>query len=121
MGDEVIGMCYSNNKIIMYKKRVSLYSIAISLSVIRLSNLEMLDLGSTSFNNSILSFVEGLPSLKSLYLNYNRRLIDLKCYFFFHLDQILINYSFFCKGWSIHVLTNPLFDKFSIVFIHISK
>eukprot|EP00258_Populus_trichocarpa_P017831 XP_006379987.2 receptor-like protein 13 isoform X1 [Populus trichocarpa] len=46
----------------------------------KLSNLEILDLESNSFNNSILSFVEGLPSLKSLYLDYNRLegLIDLK-------------------------------------------
>ncbi|KAI5557664.1 hypothetical protein BDE02_18G119200 [Populus trichocarpa] len=46
----------------------------------KLSNLEILHLGSNSFNNSVLSFVEGLPSLKTLYLNYNRLegLIDLK-------------------------------------------
>ncbi|KAI5557680.1 hypothetical protein BDE02_18G119900 [Populus trichocarpa] len=46
----------------------------------KLSNLEILDLESNSFNNSILSFVEGLPSLKSLYLDYNRLegSIDLK-------------------------------------------
>jgi len=46
----------------------------------KLSNLEILYLESNSFNNSILSFVEGLPSLKSLYLSYNRLegLIDLK-------------------------------------------
>ncbi|KAL3567144.1 hypothetical protein D5086_032559, partial [Populus alba] len=46
----------------------------------KLSNLEILYLDYNSFNNSILSFVEGLPSLKSLYLDYNRLegLIDLK-------------------------------------------
>ncbi|KAI9401086.1 hypothetical protein POPTR_001G063300v4 [Populus trichocarpa] len=46
----------------------------------KLSNLEILDLEYNSFNNSILSFVERLPSLKSLYLDYNRLegLIDLK-------------------------------------------
>jgi len=46
----------------------------------KLSNLEILDLEDNSFNNSILSFVEGLPSLKSLDLNYNKLegLIDLK-------------------------------------------
>uniref|UniRef100_A0A2K1R6A5 Leucine-rich repeat-containing N-terminal plant-type domain-containing protein n=1 Tax=Populus trichocarpa TaxID=3694 RepID=A0A2K1R6A5_POPTR len=46
----------------------------------KLSNLESLYLEDNSFNNSILSFVEGLPSLKSLYLSYNRLegLIDLK-------------------------------------------
>jgi Leucine-rich repeat (LRR) protein len=46
----------------------------------KLSNLEILDLEDNSFNNSILSFVEGLPSLKILYLDYNRLegLIDLK-------------------------------------------
>ncbi|KAJ6857755.1 hypothetical protein NC651_039240 [Populus alba x Populus x berolinensis] len=46
----------------------------------KLSNLEFLDLRYNSFNNSILSFVESLPSLKSLYLDYNRLegLIDLK-------------------------------------------
>nr|XP_034906219.1 receptor-like protein 14 [Populus alba] len=46
----------------------------------KLNNLEILYLGHNLFNNSILSFVEGLPSLKSLYLSYNRLegLIDLK-------------------------------------------
>uniref|UniRef100_A0A3N7ERQ6 Leucine-rich repeat-containing N-terminal plant-type domain-containing protein n=1 Tax=Populus trichocarpa TaxID=3694 RepID=A0A3N7ERQ6_POPTR len=46
----------------------------------RLRNLDYLDLGSNSFDNGILSSVEGFPSLKSLYLNYNRLegLIDLK-------------------------------------------
>ncbi|KAI9401103.1 hypothetical protein POPTR_001G065318v4 [Populus trichocarpa] len=46
----------------------------------RLSNLEYLDLGINGFDNSILSYVERLSSLKSLYLNYNRLegLIDLK-------------------------------------------
>ncbi|KAJ6857718.1 hypothetical protein NC651_039211 [Populus alba x Populus x berolinensis] len=46
----------------------------------KLSNLEILDLAYNSFDNNILSFVEGLPSLKSLYLDYNRLegLIDLK-------------------------------------------
>ncbi|XP_011009849.1 PREDICTED: probable LRR receptor-like serine/threonine-protein kinase At4g36180 isoform X3 [Populus euphratica] len=46
----------------------------------RLRNLDYLDLGSNSFDNGILSFVEGFPSLKSLYLYYNRLegLIDLK-------------------------------------------
>ncbi|KAJ6958597.1 hypothetical protein NC653_040295 [Populus alba x Populus x berolinensis] len=46
----------------------------------KLSNLEILNLEYNSFNNSILSFVEGLPSLKSLSLGYNRLegLIDLK-------------------------------------------
>ncbi|KAJ6857670.1 receptor-like protein 15 isoform X3 [Populus alba x Populus x berolinensis] len=46
----------------------------------KLSNLEFLDLEYNSFNNSILSFVEGLSSLKSLYLENNRLegLIDLK-------------------------------------------
>ncbi|XP_011017636.1 PREDICTED: phytosulfokine receptor 1-like isoform X11 [Populus euphratica] len=46
----------------------------------KLSNLEILDLGDNSFNNSILSYVEGLPSLKTLYLGYNRLegSIDLK-------------------------------------------
>uniref|UniRef100_A0A2K2BTJ3 Leucine-rich repeat-containing N-terminal plant-type domain-containing protein n=1 Tax=Populus trichocarpa TaxID=3694 RepID=A0A2K2BTJ3_POPTR len=46
----------------------------------KLSNLEYLYLEDNSFNNSILSFVEGLPSLKSLYLGYNRLegSIDLK-------------------------------------------
>ncbi|KAJ6932481.1 LRR receptor-like serine/threonine-protein kinase [Populus alba x Populus x berolinensis] len=46
----------------------------------RLRNLDSLDLSSNSFDNSILSFVEGFPSLKSLYLDYNRLegLIDLK-------------------------------------------
>ncbi|KAJ6932486.1 LRR receptor-like serine/threonine-protein kinase [Populus alba x Populus x berolinensis] len=46
----------------------------------RLRNLDYLDLGSNSFDNRILSFVEGFPSFKSLYLSYNRLegLIDLK-------------------------------------------
>ncbi|XP_061951425.1 receptor-like protein 9a isoform X2 [Populus nigra] len=46
----------------------------------KLSNLKILALEDNSFNNSILSFVEGLPSLKTLYLDYNRLegLIDLK-------------------------------------------
>ncbi|KAJ6942318.1 hypothetical protein NC652_008207 [Populus alba x Populus x berolinensis] len=46
----------------------------------RLRNLDYLDLRSNSFDNSILSFVEGFPSLKSLYLSYNKLegLIDLK-------------------------------------------
>ncbi|KAI9397476.1 hypothetical protein POPTR_003G041600v4 [Populus trichocarpa] len=46
----------------------------------RLRNLDYLDLGSNSLDNSILSFVEGFPSLKLLYLYYNRLegLIDLK-------------------------------------------
>ncbi|KAJ6924605.1 receptor-like protein 15 isoform X3 [Populus alba x Populus x berolinensis] len=46
----------------------------------KLSNLEYLDLGNNSFANSILSYIEGLPSLKYLYLDYNRLegLIDLK-------------------------------------------
>ncbi|KAL9339855.1 hypothetical protein Peur_068870 [Populus x canadensis] len=46
----------------------------------KLSNLEFLYLAFNSLDNSILSFVEGLPSLKSLYLSYNRLegLIDLK-------------------------------------------
>ncbi|KAJ6994910.1 receptor-like protein 15 isoform X3 [Populus alba x Populus x berolinensis] len=46
----------------------------------KLSNLEYLHLGNNSFANSILSYIEGLPSLKYLYLDYNRLegLIDLK-------------------------------------------
>uniref|UniRef100_A0A3N7HYC5 Leucine-rich repeat-containing N-terminal plant-type domain-containing protein n=1 Tax=Populus trichocarpa TaxID=3694 RepID=A0A3N7HYC5_POPTR len=46
----------------------------------RLSNLEHLDLGLNHFDNSILSFLEGFSSLKSLYLGYNKLegLIDLK-------------------------------------------
>ncbi|KAL3567163.1 hypothetical protein D5086_032578, partial [Populus alba] len=46
----------------------------------KLSNLEILHLEYNSLDNNILSFVEGLPSLKSLYLDYNRLegLIDLK-------------------------------------------
>ncbi|KAJ6942315.1 hypothetical protein NC652_008204 [Populus alba x Populus x berolinensis] len=46
----------------------------------RLRNLDYLHLGSNSFDNSILSFVEGFPFLKSLYLNYNKLegIIDLK-------------------------------------------
>jgi hypothetical protein len=46
----------------------------------RLRNLDYLNLRSNSFDNSILSYVEGFPSLKSLYLDYNRLegLIDLK-------------------------------------------
>nr|TKR90058.1 hypothetical protein D5086_0000237060 [Populus alba] len=46
----------------------------------KLSNLELLDLEYNCFNNSILWYIEGLPSLKVLYLSYNRLegLIDLK-------------------------------------------
>ncbi|XP_061950958.1 cuscuta receptor 1-like [Populus nigra] len=46
----------------------------------KLNNLKILALEDNSFNNSILSCVEGLPSLKTLYLDYNRLegLIDLK-------------------------------------------
>ncbi|KAL9339852.1 hypothetical protein Peur_068867 [Populus x canadensis] len=46
----------------------------------KLNNLEILDLANNSFDKNILSFVEGLSSLKSLYLDYNRLegLIDLK-------------------------------------------
>ncbi|KAL5825877.1 hypothetical protein ACOSQ3_021940 [Xanthoceras sorbifolium] len=45
-----------------------------------LSNLEMLDLGSNSFNDSIISSLTTLSSLKYLYLNYNRlkRTIDVQ-------------------------------------------
>ncbi|KAL5823966.1 hypothetical protein ACOSQ4_021866 [Xanthoceras sorbifolium] len=45
-----------------------------------LSNLEMLDLGSNSFNNSMISSLTTLSSLKYLYLNYNKlkRPIDLQ-------------------------------------------
>ncbi|XP_052302785.1 receptor-like protein 15 isoform X3 [Populus trichocarpa] len=48
----------------------------------RLSNLEILDLGSNSFDNSILSSMKGFSSLKLLYLDYNRLegLIDLEEY-----------------------------------------
>uniref|UniRef100_A0A2K2BTC8 Uncharacterized protein n=1 Tax=Populus trichocarpa TaxID=3694 RepID=A0A2K2BTC8_POPTR len=46
----------------------------------RLSNLEILDLGSNRFDNNILSSMKGLSSLKLLYLDYNRLegLIDLE-------------------------------------------
>ena len=46
----------------------------------RLSNLEHLNLRLNHFNNSILSFVKGFSSLKSLYLGYNKLegLINLK-------------------------------------------
>ncbi|KAI5557726.1 hypothetical protein BDE02_18G122800 [Populus trichocarpa] len=46
----------------------------------KLSNLESLYLQDNSFDNSILSFVEELPSLKSLHLAYNRLegILDLK-------------------------------------------
>ena len=40
MGDEVINMFYSDDGIIMYKRRVSLYYIVVALLMIRLSNLE---------------------------------------------------------------------------------
>ncbi|XP_038696591.1 receptor-like protein 13 [Tripterygium wilfordii] len=38
----------------------------------KLSNLEVLRLGSNKFNNSILSFLRGLSSLKALYLDFNQ-------------------------------------------------
>ncbi|KAJ6932490.1 receptor-like protein 1 [Populus alba x Populus x berolinensis] len=46
----------------------------------RLRNLDYLDLGLNSFDKSILSYVEGFPSLKSLYLDYNKLegIINLK-------------------------------------------
>uniref|UniRef100_A0A6N2KFN2 Leucine-rich repeat-containing N-terminal plant-type domain-containing protein n=1 Tax=Salix viminalis TaxID=40686 RepID=A0A6N2KFN2_SALVM len=46
----------------------------------KMSMLEYLDLGSNRLDNSILSFMDGLSSLKTLYLGYNRLegLIDLK-------------------------------------------
>jgi Leucine-rich repeat (LRR) protein len=48
--------------------------------LLRLSNLEHLDLGYNQFDNSILSFMKGFSSFKSLYLGYNRlkKLTNLK-------------------------------------------
>ncbi|KAJ6857673.1 receptor-like protein 15 isoform X3 [Populus alba x Populus x berolinensis] len=60
----------------------------------KLSNLERLDLEHNSFDNTILSFVEGLPSLKLLYLGYNKLegLIDLKDFQnLSSLEELLLN------------------------------
>ncbi|KAB5514259.1 hypothetical protein DKX38_028165 [Salix brachista] len=55
---------------------------AVFINHFKMSKLEYLDLRYNQLDNSILSYMDGLSSLKSLYLDYNRLkgLIDLKEY-----------------------------------------